>query len=196
MITRILIDARKIDTQKRMDKINDVAVEMNTIINSKYFMDQVLKMKTHGERSKFKDLSNKEIYEKLMKGAELFKEDEDYTWNIFIDDYFSWKGVIGYTTRNTKTINVNTRFFDKRHRAQCGSNIVHEQGHKLGFSHDKSRTKARPYSVCYQLNIAYETAYSRIFNVYPEEKTFYKRSIKSFFRKVKYTKKVWPQEGR
>ena len=35
MITKIFIDASKLDTQDRIDKINDVAIEMHTVINSR-----------------------------------------------------------------------------------------------------------------------------------------------------------------
>ena len=194
MITKIFIDASKLDTQDRIDKINDVAMEMHTVINSKYFMDQVMLMRTHGERSRFKDLSNREIYNILKAGSEEINPGEDYKWDIFIDDYYSFKSVIGYTMRNIKTIFVNTKFFDSRHRALIGSNIVHEQSHKLGFNHDFRSTLERPFSVSYQLNKAYEKSYSRIFNTYPEFKTKYKRSWKSlWFKKVSYQVEIWPE---
>lgn len=194
MITKINIDASKIDTEERYQKIQDVALELHTVINSKIFMDQVLKMRKHGERSKYKDYSNMEIYRMIMNGAETLDPVVDNEWDIFIDDYFSWKRVIGYTMRNIKTIFVNTRYFDSRPRVLCGSNIVHEYGHKLGFSHDFRATAVRPFSICYQLNNCYEVAYRKIFNMKPIKKTVCKRSWKSLWlRRVCREIEVWPE---
>lgn len=194
MITKINIDASKIDTEERYQKIQDVAFEIHTVLNSTIFRDLVMKMKKHGERSKYKDYSNAEIYQILMKGAETLDPVEDYEWDIYIDDYFSLKRVIGYTKRNIKTIFVNTRFFDTRHRALCGSNIVHEQSHKLGFSHDFRSTKDRPFSVSYQLNICYEKAFSKIYNIYPEVKVICRRSWKYLWlKKICTREEIWPE---
>lgn len=194
MVTKINIDASKIDTDQRYEKIQDIAFEIHTVINSKIFMDQVLKMKKFGERSKYKDYTNMEIYQILMKGSETLEPVEDNEWDIYIDDYFSWKRVIGYTKKNIKTIFINTRFFDKRHRALCGSNIVHEYGHKLGFSHDFRATKDRPFSICYQLNKAYEAAYSKIYNTYPSSRFICKRSWKYLWiKKTCQEVKSWPE---
>jgi hypothetical protein len=163
MLTKITIDASKMDTLERREKIQTVAGELHTVINSRIFMDEVMKMRTHGERSKLKDLSNREIYDLLMKGAETLDPEVDYEWDIFVDDYYTFKRVVGYTYLNKKWIYVNTKYFDTRSTKLIGSNIVHEQSHKLGFSHDFRSTKDRPFSVSYQLNLAYERAYDRIY---------------------------------
>ena len=129
-----------------------------------------------------------------MNGAEVLDPVIDNEWDIFIDGYFSMKRVIGYTMRNIKTIFVNTKYFDTRHKALVGSNIVHEYGHKLGFSHDFRATADRPFSICYQLNLCYEAAYSKIYNVYPEIKTVCKRNWKFLWlKKTCYRVEVWPQ---
>jgi len=163
MLTKINIDASRLDTNERKEKIEQVAVEMHQIVNSRIFQDKVHTMKKWGETSKYKDASNQRIYKMIMDGAETLDPIVDNEMDIFIDDYFSWRRVIGYTKKNIKTIFVNTRYFDKRGTKLIGSNIMHEYGHKLGFGHDFYATDRRPFSICYQLNNIYEECYDRLF---------------------------------
>lgn len=164
MITTVNIDASKLDTQERIDKMTQVAIEMHRVLNSKIFMDGVLRMKKHGERSKYINYSNTEIYQMIMKGAEVLDPVVDYELDIFVDDYYSFKRVIGYTYANTKTVFVNTKYFDTNSARGVGSNILHEYGHKLGFGHDFRSTSARPYSICYQLNKIYEDCHRKLYS--------------------------------
>ena len=132
-------------------------------LNSKVFQDKVMAMNKSGETSKFKNHFNASIYKMIMDGAETLDPVIDHELDIYIDDYFSWKPVIGYTYKSTKTIFVNTRYFDKRSTKLVGSNILHEYGHKLGFEHDFNRTARRPYSICYQLSKIYKQCHDQIF---------------------------------
>lgn len=191
MITKINIDASKIDSQERLDKINNVALEMHTVINSSIFRDKIYVMDKSGETSKYKDVSNSEVYQMIMKGAEVLDPQVDYEMDIFIDDYFSLKRVIGYTFKTTKTIFVNTRYFDSRPSSLIGSNILHEYGHKLGFDHDFSNTPRRPKSICYQLNRVYEECHARIFNEKrPVTETYCVRSWRTLWFKRCYTRVI------
>jgi len=103
-----------------------------------------------------------------MEGAEVLDPEVDYEIDIYVDDYYSLKKVIGYTYRNTKYQYVNSRYFDKRSTKLIGSNVLHEYGHKLGFGHDFRRTKRRPFSVCYQLNDIYEECYDQLMGNLPQ----------------------------
>lgn len=163
MITEIKLDANKMDVKERADKLGEVAWEMHQVLNSTLFRDTLLKtLKKDGERSKWKDATNMEIYKRLMSGADRFNETEDNVLDIFVDDYYTFKNVIGYTTLNSKYIRVNTKFFDGRSNKLVGSNLVHEYGHLVGFSHDFWDTPERPLSICYQLNKIYETCHKRL----------------------------------
>lgn len=167
MITEINIDASRLDNNFRRDKMSQVAQEFHRVINSTIFRDQILKMKPKvGERSKYKDLSNMEIYKMIMHGKDIHETQTNHAIDIFIDDYYTWKRVIGYTNpRRDRIIRVNTKYFDHRHTMLVGSNLLHEYGHLLGFSHDFFHNDERPSSICYQLNKAYEVAYSKLFNM-------------------------------
>lgn len=165
MITEINMDANRMNVKERADKLGEVAWEMHQVVNSSIFRDRVLKLSPAqkvGERSKWKDASNMEIYKRLMRGAERFKDDEDNVMDIYVDDYYTFKRVIGYTTLTSKYIYVNTKYFDGRSNKLVGSNLLHEYGHHVGFSHDFWATEERPNSLCYQLNRIYEECHNML----------------------------------
>ena len=98
-----------------------------------------------------------------MSGVEELDPDADHTIDIEVDDYYTFKKVIGHTYPNTRTIHTNTKYFDStditpgnHHRKQSGSNFLHEYFHKIGFDHDFRATSRRPSSLCYQGNRVYE----------------------------------------
>lgn len=57
--------------------------------------------------------------------------------------------VIGYTYASSDTVRFNRKFHDNFSTCEKASNLFHESLHKLGFKHDMSATKKRPYSVPY-----------------------------------------------
>ena len=187
MITTIKLDATKMDSEARKDKMAQVAGEMHTVINSSIFRDQILKMKPFlGERSKYKTLSNKEVYKMIMHGADIHEPQMDYELDIFVDDYYTFKKVIGYTKPSVdRIIRVNTKYFDRRHSMDIGSNILHEYSHLLGFSHDFFNSEDRPSSISYQLNKVYESTYKRIFKLQTSKVQVCRRDWRFLFlRKV------------
>ena len=167
---KVSIDGSKLDTIRRIRKVAKVQEEMEIILNSDLFKMLVTNMKLlHGETSAWKDATGEEIYERIMSGASDLSPEKDSVINIFVDDYYSWKRVIGYTYPNTKTIYTNTKYFDSvnitqdnHHRKMTGSNFLHEYGHKIGFDHDFRATARRPYSICYQLNDIYESCWDAL----------------------------------
>lgn len=192
--TRIEIDGRKLNNAARITKARLVQDEMELVINSDHFKHALIKKLDRrpyhlGEKSQFKDALPEEIYLHLRRGAEVLSPKNDFIWQIEIDDYFSLKRVIGYTLQNIKTIFVNTRYYDKFGSKKIGSNICHEQGHKLGFKHDFWNTKNRGNSLCYLLNEVYEEVWEIMFGTNSERdlvKVCYRYWF--FFRRCKYVK--------
>lgn len=162
MLTQININGSKLNAPERRQKAQEVAQEIHRVINSTLFRDKVARMETYGETSKYAGLPNNEIYQMLMKGAEEWNNIVDNEWDVYVDDYFTRRGVIGYMYPGKKWIYVNTKFFDVRSNMMVGSNIVHEYSHTLGFRHDHARTLRRSKSVSYQLNLIYEECHRRL----------------------------------
>jgi len=161
---KLNINVEKLNTEDRKNKVRKTVVQMEVILNSENFRKKVIAIKSkHGETTKFKNYSNQEIYDLIMSGAEVLHPQVDNELDVTIDDYFSWKRVIGYTMGSIDTIYVNTKYFDKRETKLVGSNILHEYGHKLGFGHDFRSTSRRPFSICYLLNDIYESCHTEIF---------------------------------
>lgn len=163
MITEINMDANRMDEKEGAEKLSEVAWEMHQILNSTMFRDQVLKMGPKpGEKSKWKDASNMEIYKRIMSGADDIDETEDNKIDLVVDDYYSPMRVIGYMVPGKRPIWVNTKFFNGRSNKLVGSNLCHEYGHHVGFRHGSKRTPERKTSIAYQLNDIYEYCHHRL----------------------------------
>jgi len=188
----VIIDESKLDTLERRTKIKTIETEMNYVLNSEVFKRNFINVLNGnsfdlGERSVWKKSTPELIYKRFMSGATVLSPELDAVINIEVDDYYTWKGVIGYTKRSIPTIYMNTKFFDKRSTMLCGSTLCHEYGHKCGFGHDFRRTKTRPLSICYLINKIYNISYMELFGIEKRKyKTICKRSWKTLFFKRCY----------
>lgn len=168
MKTVVKINYEKLDTPERRQKALLVENEMNIVLTSEVFKQMLLltlgrKAYNTGEMSPWKDKAPILIYNHIMAGGEVLTPAKDMSIDIDVDDYYSIKKVVGYTTRNSKTIHVNTKYYDSRPSKLIGSNLLHEYGHKIGFEHAFFRTKTRDLSLCYLLNYVYELSWDTIF---------------------------------
>lgn len=161
----ININADKLNTEERRLKAHVVAGEMHTIFNSPDFEKNLLEEleDIHGELSLWRKDSPKEIFECIMNASEKLTPGTDYEMDLFVDDYYTPKRVIGHTYDSDRFIYTNTKYFDSYPTKRIGSNFGHEWGHKLGFDHDFKATKRRDFSICYAINRAYEKSWDEIF---------------------------------
>lgn len=92
-------------------------------------------------------------------------------WHLTLATFYTWRSTVGYGYPNDPTIYLNTRFLsayeihELMDLMEIGSNLVHEDGHDLGFEHDSAATSRRPNSICYILNRAYERAFKKIYKL-------------------------------
>lgn len=106
------------------------------------------------------NLTNEQVYEKLISGADSINPIQDRDIDISLTLYFKNNSVIGYTYPSTTMIWVNSKFFNYRLKTREGragvvANIVHEYMHKVGFDHSYKWTAVRQHSVPYAVgNIA------------------------------------------
>lgn len=126
------------------------------IINSNQFRERIINYQYQGIK-KFhenNELSNNEIYQKIMEGAETIGNTEkNGVMDVEIELYDQNSKTIGYTYPNSTRIWINLKYFNKYTPEQVADNLIHEWMHKLGFTHavkwDKNREHSVPYAVGY-----------------------------------------------
>ncbi|HLT23344.1 MAG TPA: hypothetical protein VKZ84_07870 [Bacteriovoracaceae bacterium] len=131
------------------------AIEMiKKIIRTKEFKERVINFTYNGQK-RFVDnkgLSNEEIYQILIDGAETLLPEIDNEMDLDLELYTSnFTSTVGYTYPNVLRIWMNTKYFNAYSIAQVAGNVFHEWTHKLGFDHASSYSKSRDSSVPYGL---------------------------------------------
>ena len=128
---------------------------LQKILNTEEFKQKVLHFTYLGQETYVQNngLSNLEIYNKIMAGAEQLpkKTSANQTMDLFTELYYEASNVIGYTDPSVSTIYMNSYFFDRFDASNVAGNMMHEWLHKLGFDHDFDSTDRRPSSVPYAI---------------------------------------------
>lgn len=118
-------------TDKEIGKFWLYAKKVDEITASECFKDYILNRKTFINN---KDQTRTEFIENLLSEKPLL--------NFVM--YYSLSSTIGYTYEGSDTIWFNRRFHQNFALLNSASNLGHERGHKLGFSHDFNSTSRRP----------------------------------------------------
>jgi len=131
-------------------KIKAAASLLEKVVNSYEFREKVLDFQYLGQ-SQFAstNLSNNNVYQKIMTGKEQLSLVEDKTLNLELRPYYTWRSVVAYTTPQSTQVNFNTKYLNYYTAADIAKTIMHEWLHKIGFNHDYNVTSRRPYSVPY-----------------------------------------------
>lgn len=139
-------------TEARKAKYEQAIIVLKKVIASKEFKDRVYAHKYDGISGFASSVATpSEVYAKLLSGAEKLSLTVDNELDMIISFYYADTSVIGYTYATTKTVYVNTKYFDNYRLNSVAANLLHEYMHKLGYGHDSSATARRPYSVPYAL---------------------------------------------
>ena len=155
-------------TDFELDKVKRAADKMEAVFNSPEFKFWVINfsydvVKTKGalwwKRSKYEhkpcfedcnNLTNFQVFTKLMSGSESLDPTADETGNIFLTvDRRNKRGVIGYTYPTTKWQTIYGWVLKEYSIDFIAGNLAHEYCHKAGFSHAYYNTPTRQYSIPY-----------------------------------------------
>ncbi|MFP5385528.1 MAG: hypothetical protein ACLGHN_05575 [Bacteriovoracia bacterium] len=127
---------------------------LRMVFSSEEFKMRILKHRFN-ERYAFshnKGLSNRRIYNLLLKGTEKLFPYENNAMDVEVELYSDYRSqVLGYTMTGSRRIWMNKKYFNKHSPAEVASHLTHEWLHKLGFHHEKERTENRKYSVPYAI---------------------------------------------
>lgn len=135
------------------------AVEiLQTVMNSAELKERILNFEYKGEQSFHQNngMTNQEIFDHLMTGAENLMPEADGVMNFDLTLYTSknpWSKVKGYTTPDSMRIYLNRKFYRKSSwtAVDVAANLAHEWIHKMGFGHDYYYNDDRPYTVPYAI---------------------------------------------
>lgn len=145
-------------TQAQEDKVNKAIELIKKVIASKEFRDRVINFSYNGKKQ-FVDnngLTNTQIYNKILDGAEELKPEKNNTMDVELELYYQATSTIGYTYPDTVRIWMNTKYFNNYTAVDVTDNLTHEWLHKLGFDHAASYSTSRDYSVPYGIGYLME----------------------------------------
>lgn len=135
-------------------KINTAAELIKEVVASEAFKNKVLNHRYNGKKQFANNLglTNKQIYNKILNGAEVLKKTIDNEMDLELQLYTdNNSNTVGYTFPTTNRIWMNSKYFNQNSAALVTTNMMHEWLHKLGFDHDADVTARRPYSVPYAI---------------------------------------------
>ena len=137
-------------------RLSGLSSKLSDVINSKEFRERISKASFS-----YTTDSGKQVLQKLIDGAEIGTQ-KDNTWQLsyvfeekerkcFGIGRFKKcsKWVLGWTSPSIKEVYINSLTWDSRQDCAIVGTLVHEQTHKLGYSHPFKSTKRRPASVPY-----------------------------------------------
>lgn len=137
------------------EKIHKAFELIKRVVASDEFKKQVLNKKYNGKKKYFDNdgLTNEQIYNKILAGAEMLNNSENNAMDLELEAYHETANVIGYTKPSIRTIFMNTRYLKKSNFGvnQVAMNLTHEWLHKLGFKHSYENNANRPHSVPYAI---------------------------------------------
>jgi hypothetical protein len=139
-------------------KIKKATELIKKIVRSEEFKNRVLEFEYKGKKQFFDNLglTNQEIYERIINGAETMNPEKNSKMDVEIELYHEKTNTIGYTYPNVVRIWMNKKYFEKYSPVQVADNLFHEWMHKLGFDHALRHNQDRPYSVPYALGYLIE----------------------------------------
>ena len=145
------IEGFKPEARKKLDLAFQA---LEAAVNSEEFKNRVINFKnTKGERSfaSNRGFTNEEIYQQFMEGRETLQPNTPGEMNFYLKLYNRpWSRVIGYTSPDTNTININWKYFKNYEPAEVASNLAHEWTHKIGYDHRSAKEHdSAPYAIGY-----------------------------------------------
>ena len=140
-------------TSAQEAKLQAAENKIKAVIATDAFRNAVLNHTYNGKKT-FVDnggLTNAQIYQRILEGAETLQPAKNNRMDLSVKLYYENSTTVGYTTTGSKTINMNTKFFNKYTASGVSSNMMHEWLHKLGFKHAVNYSTARDYSIPYAI---------------------------------------------
>lgn len=140
-------------TPARIAKVTKAMDAIVAVVKTQEFKEAVLGFKNKNGQLRFNEnrgLSNEQLYELLVSGAERLRPVEDQTMDLKLIWYRKRNETVGFTYASSSKTWINGHFHDRYTIPQMSRNLFHEWTHKMGFSH-KGKRSQRPWTVPYGL---------------------------------------------
>lgn len=160
-------------TKEEIAKFWKVSAAVDKAVNSKCYEDYVL-----GREKLLTNKGNTRL--------EVITEHRGKKPALNFVMYYKNNSTVGYTYPNSDTIWMNRKFHRNYSIASAGANLHHETSHKLGYSHDFSRTARRNDQVPYLVGSAVKKCIKNPDYDLGEEP---KKKFKTYCKRVWY--KLW-----
>ena len=140
-------------TSAQEAKIQAAEAHIRAVIGSDEFRNAVLNYTYNGKKAFYDNggLSNAQIYQKILDGAETLQPSKNNAMDIGVKIYTENSTTVGFTTTGSTMINMNTKFFNSYTSVGVSNNMMHEWLHKLGFVHAVNYSPSRDHSVPYAI---------------------------------------------
>lgn len=145
-------------TDKDKRKLYKAIQILDKVMSSPELKNLILNYQFKGTTSfnQNNEMTNEEIYNHFLTGAEDLKPDEDHTMNFDLTMYRSlnpWSKVKGYTKPDTMRIWIHSKFYRRSSwtAVDVAANMAHEWVHKMGFGHAYYNNDDRAHTVPYAL---------------------------------------------
>jgi hypothetical protein len=140
-------------SKEQKNKLYEAINLIKKVVASEDFKKRVLNKKYEGIKTYVDNggLTNKEIYQIILEGAEkLGNKEKNNTMDVTLELYTDQNSTtIGYTYPSVQKIWMNQKYFNNYLPYQVANNLFHEWLHKLGFKHEVQATDSRRHSVPY-----------------------------------------------
>jgi hypothetical protein len=179
-------------TEVEVQKITDATKEEEKafILAAKEFENQIndpdfwYEVSIHYNSWLYKNgMSFAEFRELVLSGQDKFEDRKDYNIRIWVDFYYSWKRVVGYTYPSTIWTWVNRNVFKGFDVADIAGNQFHEYLHNLGLDHPGADRRSLVYLAGYLMRDRIKkTRGIEVINSVPR-RSFWTR-VRSFFKRL------------
>jgi hypothetical protein len=128
-------------------------------VNHPLFKQEVLNFRWYDKKNKKwvnnyrwnENLSNKQIYDLIMSGYDIYNKKIDYDIDMDVTLYYEDSNTIGYTYKNVMNTYHNAKFFDKFDIASLSGHFCHEALHNMGLDHEVRWNSLRKYTAVYAI---------------------------------------------
>jgi hypothetical protein len=142
----VVVHSRKLFTPEEVVKHETAMRMLEVVLNSFQFKERMLQKKlvrTNG-------MTNAQVYELIMSGAEILDPSKDFEIDIWVEAYHKNNSVVGWTTPKIVWTYLNRKFLSAYVYAEIACNAFHEWLHKLGFGHVSAKDyDSVPYALGY-----------------------------------------------